>query len=97
MNPDYKPSNEEDIKLFIEKQKYMYLVTMKILKTDRGIVFVGQHKADRDAKQVFKKIINFLLHSRKADIDTSSTLNYIISAKLGEATWNGTTFGFISH
>ena len=70
---------------------------MTILKTDRVIVFVGQHEAYRDAQQVFKKIINFYLQSRTVDMDASSTLKYITSAKLGECTWNGTTVGFISH
>ena len=49
LNPTYMPSNDEEMELFIEKQKYMYLVAMTILKTDRGIVFVGQHEVDRDA------------------------------------------------
>ena len=97
MDPEYKPSNEEENNLFLEKQKYMYLVAMTILKTDRGIVFVGEHEVDRDAQQVFKKVIDFYLHSRTADIDASASLKYITSAKLGEGTWNGTTVGFISH
>ena len=97
LDPTYIPSNDEEIELFIEKQKYMYLVAMTILKTDRGIVFVGQHEVDRDAQQVFKKVINFYLHSRTADIDASAILKYITSAKLGEGTWKGTTVGFISH
>ena len=58
LDPSYKPSNDEEAKLFIEKQKYMYLVDMTILKTDRGIVFVGQHETDRDAQKVFEKVIN---------------------------------------
>ena len=70
---------------------------MTILKTDHGIVFVGQHEADRDEQKVFQKVIDFYLHSRTSDIDASSTLKYITSAKLGEGTWNGTTVGFISH
>ena len=75
----------------------MYLVAMTTLKTDRGIVFVGEHEHDRDAQKVFEKVINFYLHSRTADIDASSTLKYITSAKLGEGSWNGTTVAFISH
>ena len=97
LDPNYTPSNEEETNLFNEKQKYMYLVAMTILKTDRGIVFVGQHETDRDAQKVFKKVIEFYLHSRTADIDASASLKYITSAKLGEGTWNGTTVGFISH
>ena len=70
---------------------------MTILKTDCGIVFVGQHESDRDAQKVFQKVIDFYLHFRTADIDASYTLKYITSSKLGEATWNGTAVGFISH
>ena len=42
-------------------------------------------------------MIDFYQHSRKADIDASSTLKYITTAKLGEGTWKGTIVGFISH
>ena len=38
----------------------MYLVAMTILKTDRGIVFVGHHETDRDAQKVFDKVIDFI-------------------------------------
>ena len=81
----------------MEKQKYMYLVAMTIQKTDRDIVFVGEHEADRDAQKVFQKVIDFYLNSRIAGIDSSSTLKYITSSKLGESTWNGATLGFIYH
>ena len=70
---------------------------MTIQKPYFGIVFVGQHEVDRDAQKIFEKVINFYLHSRTADIDASSMLKYITSAKLGEGTWNGTTVAFISH
>ena len=49
LDPDYKPSTQEDKDLFKEKQKYMYLVAINILQTDRGVVFVGQYDADRNA------------------------------------------------
>ena len=35
LDPNYTPSNEEETNLFNEKQKYMYLVAMTILKIDR--------------------------------------------------------------
>ena len=64
MDPDYNPSTQEEKDLFKEKQKYMYLVAIKILQTDRGIFFVGQHKVDRDAQKVFEKVIAFYTDSR---------------------------------
>ena len=75
----------------------MYLVALTILKTDRAIVFIGQHEVHRDAQKVFEKVLNFYLNSRTADIDANATLKYIISAKLGSGQWNGTTVSFISH
>ena len=96
LNPTYMPSNDEEIELFIEKQQYMYLVAMIILKHDRGIFFVRQNEVNRDTQQVFKNVINYYLHSSTADIGDSAILKYITSAKLGEDTWNGTTVGFIS-
>ena len=41
LDPNYTPSNDEEAQLFIEKQKYIYLVAMTILKIDRGKEFVG--------------------------------------------------------
>ena len=97
LDPTYVPNTPEEMELFNEKQKYMYLVAITILKTDRGIVYVGQHEADRDAQKVFEKVLNFYLNSRTADIDTDATLKYITSAKLGSGHWNGTSVAFISH
>lgn len=97
LDPTYKPYNEKETKLFTEKQKYMYLVAMTMLKTDRGTIFLGKHEDDRDAQKVFEKFINFYLHSRTSDIDSSSSIKYITSEKLGEGTWNVTTVVFISH
>ena len=71
------------MELLNEKQKYMYLVTITILKKDRSIGYVGQHEVDRDAQKVFEKVLNFYLNSRTADIDKDATLNYITSVKLG--------------
>ena len=96
LDPKYRPSNDEESKLFIEKQKYIYLVAT-ILKTDREIVFVGEHESDRYSQKVFETVITFYLHSRTKDIDASATLKYITSAKPGEGTYNGTTVGFISY
>ena len=49
LNPDYIPSLE-NIDLFREKQKYMYAVAVKILKTDIGVEYVGAHENDGDAQ-----------------------------------------------
>ena len=75
----------------------MYLVATKILLTNYGVVYVGQHEAEKDVQQIFEKVIYFYLHSRTADIDASNYLTYITSEKFGIGNWNGTAVNFISH
>ena len=97
LDPKYMPSTQEEKDLFSEKQQYMYHVADTILKTDRGIVFVGEHEVDQDAQKVFQKTFDFYLKSRVADIESSDILTYITSAKFGVGTWKGNAVGFISH
>ena len=75
----------------------MYQVADRILQTDRGVVFVGQHEVDFDAQKVFAKTLGYYLESRTADIDASDHLTYITTAKFNPTTWNGTAVGFISN
>ena len=58
LDPNYTPISPDEIELFKEKQKYMYQVADRILQTDRGIVFVGQHETDFDAQKVFAKTLS---------------------------------------
>ena len=97
LDPTYVPNTPKEMELFNENQKYMYLVAITILKTDRGIVYVGQHEADGDKQKVFEKVLNFYLNSRKAEFDEDTTLRYITFTKLGSGYWNGTSVAFISH
>ena len=57
----------------------MYLVAINILQTDRGVVFVGQHEADRYAQKVFEKVITLYTDSRNSYIDSTDIMKYIIS------------------
>ena len=97
LDSNYTPISPDEIELFKEKQKYMYQVADRILQTDRGIVFVGQHETDFDAQKVFAKTLSHYLMSRTADIDASQYLTYITTAKFNPSTWNGTAIGFISN
>ena len=83
LDPNYVPITQEEKYLFTEKQKYMYLVATKILLTNRGVVYVGQHEAEKDAQQIFEKVIDVYLHSRTSNIDASTYLIYITSTKFG--------------
>ena len=46
---EYVPVNDEDIKLFDEKQCFTYALLNCIVQTDKGKAFICQHKKDYDA------------------------------------------------
>ena len=95
LDENYKPSTQEDIALFQEKQKYVYAVLESKVLTDRGKAIIRSHEHDFDAQSAYVKIKNYHLQSTKAKIESSVILSYITSSKLGEGTWNGTTESFI--
>ena len=97
LNPHYVPTKSEDIDLFKAKQRFIYAVADRILKTNRGIVYLGQHEDTMDAQQVFSKTIKHYTTSRIADISASDILAYLTTMKLGSGKWNGTAVSFISH
>ena len=97
LDESYTPTSAEDIALFTEKQKYLYAVLESKVLTDRGKAIVREHEHDFDAQTVYKQLQAHHLKSTKAQIESSTILAYITSARLGDGTWNGTTEGFITH
>jgi hypothetical protein len=97
LDPTYVPTTNEDIALFEEKQKYMYLVLEKILQTDEGKVVVRSHDADRNAQLIYSEFLQLMTKSTEAMMDSSVILKYLTSAKVGDGTWRGTTKAFILH
>ena len=63
----------------------MYNVADNILKTDRGIIYVGEYEHYHDAQKVFAKVIAYYLKSLSADIEASDLFTYITTAKFGLA------------
>lgn len=97
LDDTYVPSTEDDRELFVEKQKYMYAVLSDRVLTDRGQAIVRQYEATFDAQAVYAALKRHHLHSTKAQLDSSTILAYITSAKVGDGTWKGTTEAFILH
>ena len=91
----YTPSTADDTALFQEKQKFVYAVLDKTVKTDRGRAIVREHEQDFDAQKVYKKLADYHLTSTKAKIESAELLSYITSACIGDGTWKGTTENFI--
>ena len=93
----YKPGTPEAIALFAEKQKFVYSVLINTLQTDTGRTFVRQHGHDSDAQAVYSKLLKHHRDSPKAKLDISALQKSIVNLTLDEASWKGTTVGFILH
>jgi len=98
LDPNYVvPSIQADKDLFSEKQKYMFAVFERTLLTDVGKSFVRDHENDGNAREVYKKVVDYYLKSTKASLDSSGLLSYITSIRLGSGLWKGSTHSFILH
>ena len=56
MDHEYITNNNEEEKLFQEKQKCMYPVFDNIILTDKGKGIVRDHEEDFDAQSVYKEL-----------------------------------------
>jgi len=72
------PLTAADKDLFAKKQKYMFAVFERTLLTD-----VHNDEDDADAREVYKKVVDYYLKSTKASLDSSDLLSYITSICLG--------------
>ena len=97
LDHEYKPMTQEQLELFIEKQKYLYAILENKVMTDRGKAIVREHETDFDAQKAYQKLKEHHLRSTKAMIESSTILSYITSVRLGSGEWKGTTEAFIVH
>ena len=95
LDPTYVPQAPEDIALFDEKQKYMYSVLERILQTDEGKVIVRSHDNDRNAQLIYAELLQTMMRSTEAMMDSSALLGYLTTAKISDGTWRGTTKSFV--
>ena len=97
LDPSYIPSTQEDIALFLEKQKFMYAVFEKTLQTDKGKALVRKHQYSFDAQKIYDELSEYAKKSTKATMDAASMLSYITTTSLADGKWRGTTHAFILH
>ena len=83
--------------VFKEKQIYMYSVFCKITLTDEGKSSVEENQLHSDAHRIHSKIIIDAALSTKVDVESSSFLTYITTAKFGDDSWKGSSQSFIIH
>jgi hypothetical protein len=95
INPIYKPTLQEDIELFAEKQKYMYSVFEKILQTDESKSIVRSHDHDRDAQKIYIELLQVMTLSTEALMASNNLLSYLTNAKISDGTWRGSSKSFV--
>ena len=77
--------------------KYVYFVFKRKFQTSQGKAFVHVHERDYDAQNLYQELLAYHKRSTKGLITTSTILAYLMSAKLGNGTWKGTTQDFLLH
>jgi hypothetical protein len=97
LNATYVPANDSEIELFHEKQMYLYAVLEAKVLTDKGKAIIREHENDFNAQSAYAKLVEHHLRSTKAKIESSMTLSYITSTRIGNGEWQGTAEGFILH
>ena len=93
----YVPITEEDRLLFAEKQKYMYSVFERTLRTDTGKALVRRFEHSYDAQRIYKHLADHALRSTAASVSSSHVLAYVTSVRIDTANWTGGTYSFILH
>ena len=93
----YKPTGQDELELFQEKQKFMYAVFEKTLLTDKGKALVRQYQSTFDAQKIYDLLSNYAMHSTKTSMNASSLLSYITTTNLADGKWRGTSHAFILH
>ena len=83
--------------LFQEKQKYMYSVLQRTLRTDEGKSIVRDHENDFNAQQVFIEIKACSEKSTKSSLESSELLSCVTTTRFAGGDWKGSARSFILH
>ena len=73
---------EEDKELLEEKQNFAYAVLNRVLQTDEGKSYVREHEKDHDAREVYRKLLNFATNSAAAELNKDGLVKFLTTTKL---------------
>ena len=79
----YVPTTDDAKAIHEQKQRFMYAVFTKTLKTDKGKSLVRIHADDYDAQTIHAEMYDYAQRSTKASVDASDLLTYITTSQLG--------------
>ena len=97
LDPNFYPGDAEDKALFEAQQNYMYAVFGHTMLTDMGKTFVCKFEptAKKNAQAIYKAMMEYSQESAQASIDSSTILQYIASACIGDGSWRGASQAFV--
>ena len=87
----------EKVSLFTKKQKYLYSVFERTLPFDKGKAIVRAYETTFDAQKMYSELYDYRNRSTRAQIESSTLLSYITSARLGDVSWKFNTNKVILH
>ena len=94
-DPNFSPRDAEDRALFEAQQNYMYAVFECTMLTDTGKTFVRKFEPTANAQAIYKAMVEYSQESAQASIDSSTILQYVASARIGDGSWRGTSQAFV--
>lgn len=65
--------------------------------TDQGKSIIANYTATERAQQVWKELVKYHKKSTQADNVCEMLLNYIVTSRIDDGTWTGTTQGYLLH
>ena len=97
LDAKYVPVDRTAADLFTEQQKFLYAVFVRTLKTDKGKSIVRKHKDSFDAQKIYKEMVDYASTSTQAILDANRTLMYLVTVRINDGTWNGSSEKFVLH
>ena len=96
LNPGYNPPTT-DAGIFQKKQTYMTSVFRATWQTDQGKAIISQHQDKHDAHNMYAALVRHQTKSTKAELTSEELMDYLISSKINDGKWRGTTESYILH
>ena len=97
INLSYTSHNEVEKLLFFEKQSFMTAMLRRILETDKGNAILWKHWTNPKAQKVCIKLKEHHFTSTKVESEAEGVLNYLITSRVDDSKWKGTTHSYILH
>ena len=73
----------------------MYAIFERTMLTDTGKTFIRKFESTANAQAIYKAMVEYSQESAQASIDSSTILQYVASARIGDGSWQGTSQAFV--